>query len=1021
MRILDCLIDFFLRGLTVDLGLCVTDDLVHLVFQLVLDIVGKIGGVDLVLRVLSDLIEVRLCIVFLRIEDSVFDLLLRVLDRLIDLFLRGLPVDLALCVSYDLIDFAFQIILDIVGKIGSIDLVLCVLRDLIKVRLRIVLLCVEDGVRNLVLCVLDGLIHVIEVGRSVDFILRSIDNLINLVLQILLHFVGQVRGIDLVLCVLSNVVKIGLCIVLVVIKRSAVDYTAHGAIAIYIVVLCKVSVLNAADFALCKFDARRGAAAVVGFVVDLVAAAAFMPMRGAVRRPLFGPVMAESGTLVRSRVGNIAAIALCGLRAVLGTRCIVVRNIARKAVAERVNDFLLAAQFFAADGAVHDFVIRADHGTGSVHFILADSFPFGMAERGDLFIRRIFTTRASVIGVPTDPGTRCSLCIVMLQVMAECFSICNAADVAFRRVGARRGTAAVAGLVVDLVATAAFMPMRGAVRYPLFGPVMAESLNGLLLAAQFFAADGTVNDLVIRTGHGASSCHFVLADSLPFGMAERGDLFICRIVTTRAGVVSIPSDLGARCGLSIVMLQVMAECFSICNAADVAFRRVGASRGAAAVVGLAVDLVAAAAFMPMRGAVRCPLFGPVMAESGAFICSRVGDFAAIALCGLRSVLNTRCIVVRNIARKAMAECLNGFLLAAQFFTADGAVNDLVIRAGHGAACWYFILADSLTFGMTERFDLHIRRIVATGTGVIRFPSDLGTRCRFCFVMLKIMAERFERLRRSCDVFLPAKHDLSVVGPHPFRFAFGGRRYDARDRAPGCSCSLLVATILTGTSKRCRCRRIIFPRPIGLAVLMTEGLAMLKNLFSSLAADRAALVVGCLSGTRCLRDEIPFFRVLHIDVLCKVAVLCAADLALCMSNARRGAAAVICLVVDLVAARALVPMRGAVCRPLYGPVMAKRGTIVRSRVGDFAAIALCGLRAVLGTSCVVVRSIACKAVPEGLNGLLFTAQFFAADGTVDDLVIRAGHGAGSVHFVLADSFPFGMAERRDLLIRCIVTT
>ena len=281
--------------------------------------------------------------------------------------------------------------------------------------------------------------------------------------------------------------------------------------------------------------------------------------------------------------------------------------------------------------------------------------------------------------------------------------------------------------------------------------------------------------------------------------------------------------------------------------------------------------------------------------------------------------------------------------------------------------------------MTERFDLHIRRIVATGTGVIRFPSDLGTRCRFCFVMLKIMAERFERLRRSCDVFLPAKHDLSVVGPHPFRFAFGGRRYDARDRAPGCSCSLLVATILTGTSKRCRCRRIIFPRPIGLAVLMTEGLAMLKNLFSSLAADRAALVVGCLSGTRCLRDEIPFFRVLHIDVLCKVAVLCAADLALCMSNARRGAAAVICLVVDLVAARALVPMRGAVCRPLYGPVMAKRGTIVRSRVGNIAAIALCSLRSILGTRCVIVRDVARKAVPKGFKrfrggrDILFAAE------------------------------------------------
>ena len=50
--------------------------------------------------------------------------------------------------------------------------------------------------------------------------------------------------------------------------------------------------------------------------------------------------MTKRGAFIRSRIGDFAAIALCGLRSVLGTRCIVVRNVVRKAVAERRNDFI---------------------------------------------------------------------------------------------------------------------------------------------------------------------------------------------------------------------------------------------------------------------------------------------------------------------------------------------------------------------------------------------------------------------------------------------------------------------------------------------------------------------------------------------------------------------------------------------------------------------------------------------------------------------------------------------------------
>ena len=83
-------------------------------------------------------------------------------------------------------------------------------------------------------------------------------------------------------------------------------------------------------------------------------------------------------------------------------------------------------------------------------------------------------------------------------------------------------------------------------------------------------------------------------------VAERFDLHIRRVIAAGTGIVGIPTDLGTRCRFCFVMFEIMAK-------------------------------------------------------RGAFIRSRIGDFAAIALCGLRSVLGTRCIVVRDIARKAMAE------------------------------------------------------------------------------------------------------------------------------------------------------------------------------------------------------------------------------------------------------------------------------------------------------------------------------------------------------------------------------
>ena len=94
--------------------------------------------------------------------------------------------------------------------------------------------------------------------------------------------------------------------------------------------------------------------------------------------------------------------------------------------------------------------------------------------------------------------------------------------------------------------------------------IMAERGDRLRLAAQFVAANGAVNDFVVRTRNGARRFFLVLAHGLTFGVAE------CR----------------------------------------------------------------------------------------TFVCSRISCFAAVALRSFRAVLGARCVIIRNIVRKAMIERRN---------------------------------------------------------------------------------------------------------------------------------------------------------------------------------------------------------------------------------------------------------------------------------------------------------------------------------------------------------------------------
>ena len=149
--------------------------------------------------------------------------------------------------------------------------------------------------------------------------------------------------------------------------------------------------------------------------------------------------MAECGTLVRSRIGDIAAIALRSLRSVLGTRRVVIRYVACKAVAERGNLFIgriiaILARFVwlpsgFGTGCIltemrYRFVTecfyqyRAAFGT-SLRCRTRCGRSRRMTRSGDLAVSRIVAARASVISIPTGLGTRCWLSIMVFEIMAK--------------------------------------------------------------------------------------------------------------------------------------------------------------------------------------------------------------------------------------------------------------------------------------------------------------------------------------------------------------------------------------------------------------------------------------------------------------------------------------------------------------------------------------------------------------------------------------------------------------------------
>ena len=364
--------------------------------------------------------------------------------------------------------------------------------DLVEVRHCISFLGFKDSIFDLLLCILLDVIEVLIIKSFIGLGFCVINDLIDLVLEVLFDVVREIGGVDLIFYFLTDFIKVGFCIFFFVFKCNIFSHSAAHTISIPEV--------------MSKSCYERFAAS----CTDLIFRTRCRSARS----------MARCGDFTVCRV-IAARTSIIRIPTDLGTRCrfcFVMLEI----MAESVNDLFLAAQLFAANGAIDDFVIGAGLGAACRYFVLANGFAFGMTECFDFFIRCIVAAGAGIVGIPTDLGTRCRFCFVMLEIMPEC-------------------------------------------------------INDLFLAAQLFAADGAVNDFVIRAGLGTACRYFVLTNGLTFGMTES---------------------------------------ISVLNAANFAFSGFGASCRAAAMACFVVDLVAAAAFVPMGSAVRRPLRCPIVTECG---------------------------------------------------------------------------------------------------------------------------------------------------------------------------------------------------------------------------------------------------------------------------------------------------------------------------------------------------------------------------------------------------------------------
>jgi len=190
---------------------------------------------------------------------------------------------------------------------------------------------------------------------------------------------------------------------------------------------------------------------------------------------------------------------------------------------------------------------------------------------------------------------------------------------------------------------------------------VSQLFDGLRLTAQFFAADRAVHDLVIAACRLAGGRDFIFNDSLAFGVVQSiqaAGLRVRLIILADAGL-DARHGAGGFCG-DFPLAPVMAEC---CD-----------------------GLRLAAQF---------------------FAADRAVDDLVIAACCLAS---GRDFVLNHDLAGRMGQLFNNLCLAAQFFTAGRAVDDLVIAAGLGARRLDAVLLNRLGLLVDMRRD-HIEAVL----------------------------------------------------------------------------------------------------------------------------------------------------------------------------------------------------------------------------------------------------------------------------------------------------------------------
>ena len=380
---------------------------------------------------------------------------------------------------------------------------------------------------------------------------------------------------------------------------------------------------------------------------------------------------------------------------------------------------LLCNQYFVADRTMFAFG-KSRFGTRRRNCRINN---FGMSERSDLLIGRVVTTRASVVGVPTNLGTSRRLCVVMYKVMTECgkrFILGIGVIVIGRRVNlyARFRASSrlshftryicIAQINVGFILGANVFCLRGKAvpheRVKYIGMDVRIDLRD-------YALFNVICVVIANTSLQSFFFHggFFYDSPLAPIVTERRDFLIGRIVAARTSIVCVPTDCSTSCRLCVVMYKVVTEC------------------GKRFILGIGVTII-------IR---RVNLYARFRASSclSHFVCNgSIVEYNMVFVMGAY-VFRFCGETVPNKGIERIFVLKRRYLLISREVATRA--RDVSVPTNLGASRRFGVVTN---YGMTERFDRLIGGVVATRASVVGVPTNLGTSRRLCVVMNKVVTE-----------------------------------------------------------------------------------------------------------------------------------------------------------------------------------------------------------------------------------------------------------------------------------------